>query len=119
MKTWDDRSDFEINCGVAIALGCDVVIEFAHSSTSVYCGYEGLESTQDERDYCNKPADMWPIMLKNGIGIVAENGKLIGATTSSQQYYEPYGDIIYSYDHVNPLRAAAIVFLMMNGVNPE
>jgi hypothetical protein len=90
MKTWDDWSDLEINCSVAIALGCDVVIEFAPSSTSVYCGYEGLESTQDERDYCNNSADMWPIILQNDISIINKKG-FYYATTNCYETFEPHG----------------------------
>lgn len=121
MKTLDDWSDFEISIEVtSIAFGCKGWCITESGEFFYHCGVDGSQYfVQVIIDSCNSWADMGPIMLKNGIGMVAENGKLIGATTSSQQYYEPYGDIIYSYNHVNPLRAAAIVFLMMNGVNPE
>lgn len=117
MKTWDDWSDFEINCSVAIALGCDVVIEFTPSSSSVYCGYEGLKSTQDERDYCNNPAYMWPIILENNIVATPCMGASIGDATGYSEHQNP---VISEFnDNSKALRAAAIVFLMMNGVNPE
>lgn len=109
--TWDNWSDFEINCKVAIALGCDVVIEFSQSSSSVYCGYEGLESTQDERDYCNNPDDMWPIIQKNRISIYPSEGP----------DFMPWqaGCKSIMVTDKRPLRAAAIVFLMMKGVKPD
>ena len=121
MKTWDDWSDFDLSFNVAkLSMPSNDNIQefFGKVCTGAVSGHNA-DSYQFVYFDINNPADMWPIMLENGIGMVAENGKLIGATTSSQQYYEPYGDMIYSYDHVNPLLAAAIVFLMMNGVNPE
>lgn len=122
MKTWDDWSDEDLSHAILIAIHGEVINHFCLSDCETYvydCGALGESFYRVDLIDINKPADMWPIMLENGIGIVAENGKLIGATTSSQQYYEPYGDIIYSYDHENPTRAAAIVFLMMKGVKPE
>lgn len=64
-------------------------------------------------DPCNNPSDAWPIMKANGIAAVAEGGVLVGATNNSQEFYEPYGSIVYQCLHTNPLRAAMIVFLMM------
>lgn len=118
MKTWDDWSDFDLSLAVAKIVAIDGLVEHNDKAVHIHDYHNGV-CLWWKTFWINNPADMWPIMLENGIGLVAENSKLIGATTSSQQYYEPYGDIIYSYDHVNPLRAAAIVFLMMNGVNPE
>lgn len=63
---------------------------------------------------CNNPADAWPIMLENGIAPLAENGGIYGATTDTYEYYEPHGNVIYSCEDKNPLRAAMIVFLMMS-----
>ncbi|ELD1608290.1 DUF2591 family protein (plasmid) [Escherichia coli] len=57
-------------------------------------------------DYCNAPADAWPIIIENKINIVFfSNGSLA-------QFYQ-YGEESVEYAHVNPLRAAMIVFLMM------
>lgn len=121
MKTWDDWSDEAIDVKVTrIVFGCSGWA--VTSDANKLCRFDEnnrLLYTQEVIKYCNSWANIGQILLDKGIGMVAENGKLIGATTSSQQYYEPYGDTIYSHDHVNPLRAAAIVFLMMNGVNPE
>lgn len=62
---------------------------------------------------CNNPEDAWPIILENGIGICAEDGKLVAATNNTHEYYEPFGSTVFKCDHKNPLRAAMIVFLMM------
>lgn len=122
MKTWDDWSDYKINKRIADFIFPEQIksVKAAKENVvDVWIANGGKGFYRHEYvDYCNSWADIGHILLDKAIGMVAENGKLIGATTSSQQYYEPYGDIIYSYDHANPLRAAAIVFLMMNGVNP-
>ena len=114
---YESMSDFEINKAVAVKLGVNVDAE----------QYEGL-CDRDERvvlchdefdlsvglDYCNNPTDAWPIIIENGIAPLAEGGKIYGATTDTYEYYEPHGNIIYSCEHKNPLRAAMIVFLMMS-----
>lgn len=56
-------------------------------------------------------------MTENGIAPLAENGRIYGATTDTYEYYEPHGNKIYSHEDKNPLRAAMIVYLMMNEVN--
>lgn len=56
-------------------------------------------------DYCNTPADAWPIITQNRIGIVP------GATTDKWAAHHGDWDIVAA--DTNPLRAAMIVFLMM------
>ena len=114
MKDYSNMSDFEINKAVAINRG----------------GYQGhvehmehgvKESDRDshgifyfERDYCNNPSDAWPIIF------------------SSRTMLNPYcadelwkAEVPCGFDglfkgyatcyHRNPLRAAMVVFLMMQG----
>lgn len=106
-------SDFEINKAVAINRGgyCGHVEHMEHGVKEADRKSNGLFYT--EKDYCNNPSDAWPIMKANGIAAVAEGGVLVGATNNSQEFYEPYGSIVYQCLHPNPLRAAMIVFLMM------
>lgn len=56
-------------------------------------------------DYCNNPADMWPIIERERITVTPYEDKTQGwfATT----------DTSFFVDDKKPLRAAAIVFLMM------
>lgn len=64
---------------------------------------------------CNNPSDAWTIIIENGIAPLAENGRIYGATTDTYEYYEPRGNLIYSCEDENLLRAAMIVFLMKMG----
>lgn len=66
-----------------------------------------------EVDYCNNPSDAWPIMHGNGIATVSENGVIIGATSDSQSFYDQDSCSEITNFNQNPLRAAMIVFLMM------
>ncbi|MGG4624030.1 phage protein NinX family protein [Serratia odorifera] len=68
-------------------------------------------------DYCNNPADAWPIIEKNNITIIFENGTFscaLGGVKTGQCFE-------IEYDHIsevdNPLRAAMVVFLMMTVVD--
>ena len=56
------------------------------------------------RDYCNNPADAWPIIESNGIGMRKQQNGLWCATRIGGAY-PIYDD--------KPLRAAMIVFLLM------
>lgn len=66
-------------------------------------------------DYCNNPADAWPIIVGNGISLYHNHG----SWQAEMEYSAPIGafgtDEICSkfVDHKNPLRAAMVVFLMM------
>ena len=69
-------------------------------STNAYCG-----NTLENFDI-NNPADMWPIIVDNGISLLQQDNE--------------EGWCAFRWDddnaecwHKNPLRAAAIVFLMM------
>ncbi|ELY5775167.1 phage protein NinX family protein [Cronobacter sakazakii] len=68
-------------------------------------------------DYCNNPADAWPIILEHGISF---------AFDKNEDEWVAWGDFAFDLagwdmkeqpaeykHHVNPLRAAMIVFLMM------
>jgi hypothetical protein len=66
----------------------------------------------------NNPSDMMPLVFVAGISLVrvidgynANNGDLNGNGTIV--------DIDFAYEHLNPLRAAAIVYLLIKGVADE
>ena len=114
MKDYSKMSDFEINKAVAINRG----------------GYQGhvehmehgvKESDRDshgifyfERDYCNNPSDAWPIIHGNDIML---NPNCADELWKAEQGFreKPSGfyDVATAYNK-NPLRAAIIVYLMMN-----
>ena len=60
----------------------------------------------EKYDYCNNPSDAWPIIIENRITLTPYDNEKDGwfATT----------DTSFFVDHMNPLRAAMIVFLIMN-----
>lgn len=72
-------------------------------------------SPEFHRNYCGNPADAWQIIIGNGISLYHDNGNWQAEMT----YYAPVGafgtDETCSkfVDDKNPLRAAMIVFLMM------
>ncbi|HEJ9030308.1 TPA: DUF2591 family protein [Serratia marcescens] len=59
------------------------------------------------RDYCNNPADAWPIIAENKINIDFRDSLKAGPMAKLCR-----DNGIYAVDK-NPLRAAMIVFLMM------
>ena len=133
MKTWDDWSDKQISSAIVKLKGyriCDEsnVSEEAWNHPTKCCyGTFPPENTKkygnsyigwlDTKDYCNNPADMWPIILENNIVVTPCMGANIGDATGYSEHENP---VISEFnDNSKALRAAAIVFLIMNGVNPE
>lgn len=116
MTDYSKMSDFEINKAVAIALGakqvdfyengdrCAIYYELGDVPLTVRKG-QGL--VNEQFDPCNNPADAWPIIVANGIGV---------APSKSDPYaWDLSGGMLRGIKHSdkNPLRAAMIVFLMM------
>nr|WP_318375396.1 phage protein NinX family protein [Enterobacter sp.] len=106
-------SDFEINCLVAEATG--------HKPFNPELGYQGLQEPGDITaaivrgpryfggfDPCKHPAEAWPIIVENKINIEWHEWK--------NGVFRPYAlsnETMKSCYDTNPLRAAMIVFLMM------
>ena len=61
-------------------------------------------------DYCNNPVDAWPIILKNCISLVWDCAE--DASSDWWNAFDQFDDCRVQYQS-NPLRAAMIVFLMM------
>ena len=119
---YSKMSDFEINKLVAIATG--------HKQLGSL-GWRGLKDGEFNEvmvrgplkiggfDPCNNPADAWPIIINNKISIVSLDNKWIAAPVdtvidgitgdSEVCFYASYDAV----SDANPLRAAMIVFLMM------
>lgn len=115
MTDYSKLSDFEINRSVAIAIGfhpdeCDIA---KRGSTSV-----GVEWNEDTGyairafDYCNKPADAWPIIDENNITIINDHPEIRYAVNNLNAYRSGDNNCIVKSDS-NGLRAAMIVFLIM------
>lgn len=105
MIDYSKMSDFEINCEIARLMGYTAK-GFIHDLHS------GVWNP------CNNPADAWPIIIENGISIVrldknwlcAPIDEAIDGITGDNEvcFYASMGIV----DN-KPLRAAMIVFLMM------
>ena len=107
---YEDMSDFEVNGYVSMHMHGFSWIEFVDGCAShVKCGNERSPGFAmiEVSDYCNNPSDAWPIivsmisggcivqMLKAGVIVTLQGGGRIQVIDK------------------NPLRAAMVVFLMM------
>ncbi|MGK9174134.1 DUF2591 domain-containing protein [Yokenella regensburgei] len=116
-------SDFEINCEVLEVFSPDIKhMCLSVDSTCFYdCGPTGDGWNQiDIPDYCNNPADAWPIIVGKRISIMFD-----GTDPQYEGEYHEWIDAIspdqkHGIQHQsNPLRAAMIVFLMMQEAKAE
>ena len=105
MMNYEGMSDFEINKQVAInRCGYQGHVEhMQHGVKESDRASHGLLFT--ERDYCNNPSDAWPIIVANRINVYASEGP------DFMPWMAGCGGFMVS--NKNPLRAAMIVFLMM------
>lgn len=115
---YSKMSDFEVNKSVASLI-------YSKSQTTTPYNHRPdvqvfhLNGTNELFDYCNNPADAWPIIVGNKISIVSLDNKWIAAPVdtvidgitgdSEVCFYASYDAV----SDVNPLRAAMIVFLMI------
>ena len=104
MKDYNEMSDFEINKLVAGKLGADAKIEDGRLFTSKNHAGENAISVTTFTDYCNNPADMWPLIVENNIWIQPD---MVG-----DGYWHSHCEDFWAKDK-NPLRSAAIIYLMI------
>ena len=108
MNDYSEMSDFEINKMVAAKLGVDAKCEDGCLFTSKKHVGENVISVTAVTDYCNNQSDMWPIIVENKIDVCfidSANSWTSFGLTKNKLLVESSGD--------NPLRAAAIVYLMI------
>lgn len=113
MKNYEDMSDFEINKAVALIVGATFnddgePVRFVECDTGAYADFNEIEF-----DPCNNPEDAWPIIVEHEIDVIQNNGQDCPLATNSAVMMLR-GDDVFICQHENPLRAAMIVFLMMN-----
>ena len=114
---YSKMSDFEINSAVHNALmqepykieflGNDR-IRWVRGSNEVTTGKVAY-SKNSLKDYCNSPADAWPIITENKISIYAMSESDGRGRWGAEAFYPNES---YHFND-NPLRAAMIVFVMM------
>lgn len=128
MVDYSKLSDFEINTSVFEAIhGGSPDYKEGDGGAMVLISYEGdvvggdaveVEVERGVFNPCNNPADAWPIIDENKISIVSakESWLCIPYDSIVDGWTGDAVESIYSSDGVvdkNPLRAAMIVFLMM------
>ncbi|HGH3390639.1 TPA: phage protein NinX family protein [Citrobacter freundii] len=89
-------SDHEINVKVGTVIG------FASE----------LMVVNKQTDYCNNPADAWPIIVDNRITVMIDDTTTEWSSASVQDFCDASAFQHFNC-HKNPLRAAMITFLMM------
>ncbi|AGN89480.1 hypothetical protein Eta_0034 [Serratia phage Eta] len=98
MTDYSKMSDFEINKAVGFAVGYATCIE-------PYFEVVIINKTGRQFNPCNSPADAWPIIVANRIGVLpASNG---------DKWAAHYQEWRVAVADKNPLRAAMIVFIMI------
>ena len=101
---YSQLSDQEINIQVARIMHPEREVIESKSRPPSACVIGHLPSKWV--DYCNNPADAWPIIESNRIGVMPSEMK------TKELWMSTSGKGSYAY-HENPLRAAMIVFLQM------
>ncbi|ECD2278606.1 DUF2591 domain-containing protein [Salmonella enterica subsp. enterica] len=112
MKNYECMSDFEINKRVFKAIVGAKPLGYPHNADGRSVGNEE-NGNYRWYDYCNNPADAWPIIDENNITIINDNPSMRLAVNDAAECYNGFRGIIASSDE-NGLRAAMIVFLKMN-----
>ncbi|HFP6078803.1 TPA: phage protein NinX family protein [Escherichia coli] len=122
---YSQLSDFEINVAVfeAIHNGSPDYKE-GENGAMVFISFEGdivngdaveVEVERGSFNPCANPADAWPIITENNISIILDNPSMPCATDNARDLFDDAGpNVCVAYD--NPLRAAMIVFLMMQRI---
>lgn len=115
-------SDQEINKNVAFALGCKEVVPGIFMSDDRRYEFEKPKNKGGYQFYfdpCNNPADAWPIIVSNLISIEPDyefidpsEEQVFASGAWIAEHCDGKGTLLQSVD-INPLRAAMIVFLMM------
>lgn len=104
---YEEMSDFEVNGYVSMHMHGFSWLEFVDGCAShVKCGNECSPGFAmiEVPDYCNNPSDAMPILIAMKIGFKWVNGSCTASSVLCG-YHESTSD--------KPLRAAMIVFLMM------
>lgn len=116
-----EMSDVEVAKLVAIRLGAEEIVPGLLMDIENKIRYDVEPPKRGKPgkfffDPCNNPADMWPLIVSQKISLNMD-GCLPCAY--KDEIYDSSGLIVgydYFFEHTNPLRAAAIVYLMMKEV---
>ncbi|HDT0316034.1 TPA: DUF2591 family protein [Citrobacter amalonaticus] len=112
---YSELSDYEVSKRVAMAVGGFLEEDFCETHSVIFRRHGRHQYSFFEP--CTNPSDAWPIILENKISLNwAEVEKSwcahVGGVMTDGCWCWDY-DPEHHQDNVNPLRAAMIVFLMM------
>jgi len=114
MTDFSKLSDQEINLLIAEILNPDSTVIESKSRPPSACITGHLPTLWV--DYCNNPADAWPIIVSSGISLV-KYGHGMWLASSDAYWVDGVEWQIDGEPHQNPLRAAMIIFLKMQDAN--
>lgn len=118
MSKWEELSDFEVNSAVHNILKCNgkYSLKFLGDNRIEWkCGVDTITTEKIPygkalKDYCNSWEQAGKIIQDQKIWIREISGIWISKGFPGK--FNPYNEV--SWEDKNPLRAAMIVFLMMN-----
>ncbi|EAA7276401.1 DUF2591 domain-containing protein [Salmonella enterica] len=114
---YSELSDKEINKLVAFALGCKEVVPDIFMDDVRRYEFDKPKNKSGNKFYfdpCNSPADAWPIIVEHEISIIKDSGLHMWCSTDKAYWCDGCEwQISQEIMDANPLRAAMIVFLMM------
>lgn len=112
---YSKMSDFEINLRVAeIVVDYDCISRLPYTDMAVHWG-DG--ANWHVFNPCNNPADALPIIHDNRIGVIP--APCYGEWKAAHRAVGDDGTPHHFTQHTNPLRAAMIVFLLMQDARNE
>ncbi len=114
MIDYSKMSDFEINKLVAKHLGKELMPDDCQDMAKAGFG-DVIFRNGDMKDYCNSPADAWPIIVKYGISLTHDYGEWESEACLDLPVRAHGTDELCSVGGIdkNPLRAAMIAFLLL------
>lgn len=114
---YENATDEQINKAVTMAVGKFKDSDYSSVSGNYHKGnvFDCNYSVGVVHDYCNNPSYAWPIILEDKINLLwnTESTEWEAQAVVTIDMYQPPTCEYYYYDK-NPLRAAMIVYLMMN-----
>ena len=114
---YEEMSNLQINLLVANAIGVDAAENSGAVYGAVKHGGDNVVSVIGVVNYCNNPSDAWPIIFRNDIML---NPNCADSLWKAEQgfRFKPSGfyKVATAYSK-NPLRAAMVVFLMMQAAS--
>lgn len=112
---YSKMSDFEVNRRVAICVRPEIKNWTCYDVSGRACFVVNENTPKRVQlgfSFISDPADAWPIILENNISMILDNPSSAMATNNCVGWYSDEEPPVHTSNQ-NPLRAAMIVFLLM------